>query len=49
MSVQRELEIGAARLRYCDEGQGPAMVFVHGWTLDLDVWEPQSRSPGTCA
>jgi pimeloyl-ACP methyl ester carboxylesterase len=29
------------RLRYRDEGRGPAVVLVHGWTLDLDMWEPQ--------
>jgi 3-oxoadipate enol-lactonase len=34
-------EIRGARLRYRDEGQGPAVICVHGWTLDLDMWEPQ--------
>ena len=29
------------RLRYRDEGQGPAVLFIHGWTLDLDMWDPQ--------
>ncbi len=33
---------GDARLRLCDEGAGPAVVFIHGWTLDLDAWEPQA-------
>jgi 3-oxoadipate enol-lactonase len=28
-------------LRYRDEGRGPPVIFVHGWTLDLDMWEPQ--------
>jgi pimeloyl-ACP methyl ester carboxylesterase len=42
MSTYRELEIDGARLRFRDEGQGGAVVFVHGWTLDLDVWQPQS-------
>ncbi len=41
MNVHRELEVPGARLRYRDEGSGRAIVFVHGWTLDLDVWEPQ--------
>ncbi|HKU88466.1 MAG TPA: alpha/beta hydrolase [Steroidobacteraceae bacterium] len=36
-----ELQVEGARLRYRDEGSGRAIVFVHGWTLDLDVWEPQ--------
>jgi 3-oxoadipate enol-lactonase len=30
-----------ARLRYRDEGRGPAVLLVHGWTLDLEMWEPQ--------
>ena len=42
MHAHRELPVPGARLRYRDEGAGPAMVFVHGWTLDLDVWEPQA-------
>ena len=33
---------GDARLRLRDEGAGAAVVFVHGWTLDLDAWEPQA-------
>lgn len=41
MNVHRELQVPGARLRYRDEGAGRAIVFVHGWTLDLDVWEPQ--------
>ena len=27
--------------RYRDAGHGPPIVFVHGWALDLDMWEPQ--------
>jgi len=41
MDVHRELEVNGARLRYHDDGAGRAIVFVHGWTLDLEVWEPQ--------
>jgi 3-oxoadipate enol-lactonase len=33
---------GDARLRYRDEGEGLPVVFIHGWTLDLDAWEPQA-------
>ena len=42
------LDVKGARLRYRDAGAGPAIVFVHGWTLDLDMWEPQAAalSPG---
>ena len=32
---------GETRLRYRDEGQGDALVFIHGWTLDLELWQPQ--------
>ena len=30
-----------ARLRFRDQGHGPAVLFIHGWTLDLEMWEPQ--------
>lgn len=30
-----------ARLHYRDEGAGPVLVLVHGWPLDLELWEPQ--------
>src|SRR5262245_52874735 len=39
--AHRELELPGARLRYRDDGAGRAVVLVHGWTLDLDAWEPQ--------
>jgi pimeloyl-ACP methyl ester carboxylesterase len=29
------------RLRYRDEGSGPAVLLIHGWTLDLNMWDPQ--------
>ena len=32
---------GGARLRYRDEGRGPAVLLLHGWTLDLEMWNPQ--------
>jgi pimeloyl-ACP methyl ester carboxylesterase len=31
-----------ARLRFRDQGEGPAVVLLHGWTLDLEIWEPQA-------
>ena len=37
----RQFRIGNVALRYRDEGDGPAIVFIHGWTLDLDLWEQQ--------
>jgi len=42
MNAHRELQVPGARLRYRDDGAGPTVVFVHGWTLDLEVWEPQA-------
>ena len=35
---------GAVRLRYRDEGRGMPVVFIHGWTVDLDVWDPQAAA-----
>jgi 3-oxoadipate enol-lactonase len=33
--------VEGARLRYRDTSAGPAILLIHGWTLDLDMWEPQ--------
>lgn len=41
MGNDLHLSVPGARLRYRDEGAGRAVVFVHGWTLDLEMWEPQ--------
>lgn len=46
MNTHRELQVPGARLRYRDEGAGPVVVFVHGWTLDLEMWEPQAALAG---
>ena len=35
------IETNGARLRYRDDGQGPAVILVHGWSLDLDMWQAQ--------
>jgi 3-oxoadipate enol-lactonase len=35
------LELGRTRLRYRDDGAGPALLLIHGWGLDLELWEPQ--------
>jgi pimeloyl-ACP methyl ester carboxylesterase len=40
-AADRYLGVDGARLRYRDEGRGAAVLLVHGWTLDLDVWESQ--------
>jgi pimeloyl-ACP methyl ester carboxylesterase len=41
-TADRQLTVPGARLRYRDEGAGSAVVLVHGWTLDLDIWQPQA-------
>ena len=35
---------GDAWLRVRDQGAGAPLVFIHGWTLDLDAWEPQASA-----
>jgi 3-oxoadipate enol-lactonase len=40
-SADSYLQVNGACLRFRDEGRGPPVIFVHGWTLDLDMWEPQ--------
>jgi pimeloyl-ACP methyl ester carboxylesterase len=37
----RYLEVEGARLRYRDSGSGAVVVLLHGWTLDLEMWNPQ--------
>lgn len=39
--LDRYCHVGGVRLRYRDEGTGPCVLLVHGWTLDLEMWEPQ--------
>ena len=35
------IEVRGARLRVRTAGKGPAVLLIHGWTLDLDMWTPQ--------
>jgi 3-oxoadipate enol-lactonase len=35
------MEVRGARLRVRTAGKGPAVLLIHGWTLDLDMWTPQ--------
>lgn len=35
------LDVDGARLYYEVEGQGPPLVFIHGWTHNVRVWDPQ--------
>jgi pimeloyl-[acyl-carrier protein] methyl ester esterase len=42
----RFLPVTGALLRYRDEGRGTPVLLVHGWTLDLEMWEPQAAALG---
>jgi pimeloyl-ACP methyl ester carboxylesterase len=35
------IDVRGARLRVRTAGAGPAVLLVHGWALDLDMWTPQ--------
>jgi 3-oxoadipate enol-lactonase len=35
------LDIPGGRLRYRDEGHGPCVMLLHGWTFDLEMWDSQ--------
>jgi pimeloyl-ACP methyl ester carboxylesterase len=35
------MEVEGASLRVRSAGEGPAVVLVHGWALDLDMWQAQ--------
>jgi pimeloyl-ACP methyl ester carboxylesterase len=35
------LRLEGARLHFRDEGRGPVIMLLHGWALDLEMWEPQ--------
>src|SRR5205823_5938890 len=39
--VDQYLMVEDAGLRFRDEGAGPAVILLHGWTLDLEMWDPQ--------
>jgi pimeloyl-ACP methyl ester carboxylesterase len=39
--AERFFAHAGARLRYRDQGSGPVLVLVHGWPLDLELWDPQ--------
>ena len=41
MITDRYLDVEGARLRYRDEGSGPPVLMLHGWTMDLEAWDPQ--------
>lgn len=36
-----QVSVPRARLRLRDTGVGAAVLLIHGWTLDLQMWDPQ--------
>jgi pimeloyl-ACP methyl ester carboxylesterase len=40
-------QAGEPRLRYRDQGQGPAVLLVHGWLLDLTQWDELAAALAT--
>jgi 3-oxoadipate enol-lactonase len=43
-SADHYLSVDGARLRCRVQGDGDAVLLLHGWTLDLDVWEAQAQA-----
>lgn len=39
LSDERHIEVEGATLRVRSAGEGSAVVLVHGWALDLDMWQ----------
>jgi pimeloyl-ACP methyl ester carboxylesterase len=44
MMQDRFFKRDGVQLRYRDEGRGPAVLWLHGWTLDLQMWELQAQA-----
>jgi pimeloyl-ACP methyl ester carboxylesterase len=42
MEEETYIEVDGHRIHYRVEGEGPPLVFVHGWTLDLSYWDAQA-------
>ena len=39
----RFVEVDDLRVRYSDDGQGPVVVLIHGYSSSLDIWQPVAR------
>ena len=39
--IEQFVDVGGATLRVRTAGEGAAVVLVHGWALDLDLWQGQ--------
>lgn len=35
------IDVGDARINYVSTGSGPAIVFIHGWSQHLGIWDDQ--------
>ena len=46
-SIEGVLALPGARLAYQVTGTGPAVVLVHGFGLDMRMWDPQARHLAT--
>ena len=44
LPTDRFFACNGATIRYRDEGVGPPVLLVHGWTLDLEMWNSQVES-----
>jgi pimeloyl-ACP methyl ester carboxylesterase len=44
LATDRFCVCNGATIRYRDEGIGPSVLLVHGWTLDLEMWNSQVAS-----
>jgi pimeloyl-ACP methyl ester carboxylesterase len=42
-----EVEVEGGTLLIATAGDGPALILLHGWTLDHRMWEPQLAALGT--
>jgi 3-oxoadipate enol-lactonase len=42
--IDQFIDVGGASLRVRTAGVGPAVVLVHGWALDLDMWQGQMEA-----
>lgn len=43
-ATDRHCVCNGTSIRYRDEGSGPTIILVHGWTLDLEMWNSQAAS-----
>jgi len=43
-AADRFVVVNGVRLRFRDQGRGPAVLLAHGWTLDLEMWDSQVRA-----